>query len=139
MSQYKRKNVLIEARPHAGPSITIASNLKGHQKVAAGDYLVTDPKATEPKGSVFMVPKAEFEADHELVDADAPDPVADEANELARLLLAASHGFRSYENGNASPDLAKEMADAIDAHFLTAADHVEHEETEEHVREAYAE
>jgi hypothetical protein len=32
----------------------------------------------------------------------------------SRLLDAASHALRSYEHGNSSPELAKEIADAID-------------------------
>jgi hypothetical protein len=36
-------------------------------------------------------------------------------SKLKELLVAASHGLRSYQFGNAAPDLAEEMADAIDA------------------------
>ena len=37
------------------------------------------------------------------------------APDMLRILRAASHGFRSYEFGNAATELAKGMADAIDA------------------------
>lgn len=46
----------------------MASRLKGNQNAGAGDYLVTDPEAPEPKGSVYVVPKADFEREHELVE-----------------------------------------------------------------------
>ena len=35
------------------------------------------------------------------------------------MLIAASHALRSYEYGNAAPELAKEMADAIDRFLAT--------------------
>jgi hypothetical protein len=68
LSQYRRKHAIIEARQHEGAKIVVASNLKGNQGAADGDYLVTDPTAPEPRGSVYVVPKADFERDHELVE-----------------------------------------------------------------------
>lgn len=35
--------------------------------------------------------------------------------EMQRLLSAAKHALRSYQNGNSAPDLAKEVADEIES------------------------
>jgi hypothetical protein len=43
-----------------------------------------------------------------------------EANDVERLLRAALLALRSYQYGNAATDLAREVADPIDA-YLTAA------------------
>lgn len=40
-----------------------------------------------------------------------------------KLLTGASHALRSYQHGNASPDLAAEIADAIDAALRENAEH----------------
>jgi hypothetical protein len=40
-------------------------------------------------------------------------------DESFRLLKAASHGFRSYQHGNAATALAQEMADSIDKFLAT--------------------
>lgn len=66
MREYRRKHLTVLAREHAGPKITVNSALKGNQSAGSGDYLVTDPAAKEAKGSVYVVPKAEFERDHVL-------------------------------------------------------------------------
>jgi hypothetical protein len=61
------------------------------------------------------------------VNADPDDDLAMLSRQLLRaderaetegkLLTAAVHALRSYQFGNDAPGLAKEMADAIDAHI----------------------
>lgn len=119
MTEYKRKHLTVQARQHEGPKIVVNSATKGNQTAVAGDYLVTDPDAEQPRGSVYVVSKADFERDHELVDAAA------EQEQKARtdaLLDSAYHALRSYENGNGSTELAKEVADAIEQYKTPAAE-----------------
>jgi hypothetical protein len=93
LSTYRRKHSLVEARQHEGLKIVVNSALKGNQGAAAGDYLVTDPTAEQPKGSVFVVSKADFERDHELVDevaraeqrGDYPDYVSHKEVSAAKI------------------------------------------------------
>lgn len=40
--------------------------------------------------------------------------------DLLQILRAASHALRSYQHGNASPDLAAEVADAVDYRIAKA-------------------
>jgi hypothetical protein len=123
MAKYQRKHLLVEARQHEGPKIAVISNLKGNETAVAGDYLVTDPAATEPRGSVYVIPKADFEKDHELVDENNHKTAA--ADDKSHALLSASrNALRTYQFGNDSPDLAKEVADSI-------ADHLGPEKVEE--------
>lgn len=67
MSTYTRKHLLVEARQHEGPKISVISDIKGKQSANQGDYLVTDPTAQQPRGSVYVVAKEDFERDHDLV------------------------------------------------------------------------
>jgi hypothetical protein len=112
---YQHKHVLIEARQHEGAKIAVISNLKGNQTANAGDYLVTDNEATEPRGSIYVVPKADFERDYEGASGAAKGAAATTSNDP--LLATARDALRSYQFGNSSPDLAKEVADKIMEHL----------------------
>jgi hypothetical protein len=48
------------------------------------------------------------------VEIPSPPVYLTTENEVDRLLFSAFHALRSYEHGNVAPDLAKEIADAID-------------------------
>jgi hypothetical protein len=87
MQTYNRKNVTVEARPYVGPKLTVVSSLKGEQIAFSGDYLVTDAAAVaairqrevtegplSPAGTIYVVPKAEFEAAFELAKAGDSEP-----------------------------------------------------------------
>lgn len=75
----------------------------------------------------------EFAVFQEVAAALPPPPAAGmdvvlvrRATSLLQLMTAsvqtASHALRSYENGNASPDLAKDIADHLDAVLAQAKD-----------------
>lgn len=49
---------------------------------------------------------------------DGPAPEAAPSEALIKVVHAAAHALRSYQYGNASPDLAEEIADACDAALL---------------------
>lgn len=119
MNEYRRKHATVLARQHDGPKIVVNSGIKGNQTAVAGDYLVTDPEAEQPRGSVYVVSKADFERDHELVDGAAEQ---EHKTRAEALLDSALHALRSYENGNGSTELAKEVADAIEQYKTPAAE-----------------
>jgi hypothetical protein len=114
MPKYTARHPVVEARQHEGPKIVVNSEVKGSQAAVAGDYLVTDATAQQPRGSIFVVSKTDFERDYEPVDEAAATAAQATTDNL---LAAARNALRSYQFGNASPDLAKEIADAIMAHL----------------------
>lgn len=67
MTSYRKKHSIVQARQHEGAKIVVMSDAKGNQGAVDGDYLVSDPNAQRPggKGSVYVVPKAEFEREHQ--------------------------------------------------------------------------
>jgi hypothetical protein len=82
-------------------------------RAGANSVRVCVPDATVARGcrpiaeaEILGVPRLEAEANARLI-AQAP--------ELLKLLIAATHGLRSYIYGNASPDLAAEIVAAADA------------------------
>jgi hypothetical protein len=112
LNRYQVKHHTVEARQHEGPKIVVNSELKGNQQAYAGDYLVTDANVAQPRGSIFVVAKAEFEHEYEPVDATEEAKASSDA-----LLAAARNALRSYEHGNTATALAKEVADAITEHL----------------------
>lgn len=70
------------------------------------------PPATDnPAYYTYLLPRAAIATRPKVkmwVRSETPEQVKE------RLLLAASHALRSYQLGNASPELAKEVANAID-------------------------
>lgn len=68
MPTFTRKVNTVEARQHLGPSFPVSSHLKGDQYCSTGDFLVVDPDTAGGKGSIYVIPKAQF-----LHDFDAKD------------------------------------------------------------------
>lgn len=80
MAQYKRKDSVVEARQHdMEMSINVDSVKKGGQTARKGDFLVVDPSVEEgSKGSIYVISKADFLADFEIVEPAVAEPVAEE-------------------------------------------------------------
>jgi hypothetical protein len=111
---YNRRYTSVEAKQHKGPNLVVVSNWKGQQTASSGDYLITDPVAladlrkreadeglsegTLPnRGTVYVMPKAEFEAEFELADPAA-------GNEGAE----ASQGNQAGQGTQAAGETAKQ-------------------------------
>lgn len=86
MQTYTRKAATVEARQHEGLKLTVISALKGEQVALSGDYLITDPAASEPRGSIYVISKAEFERDFEaiaepVIETEPEDPATGDHTE----------------------------------------------------------
>lgn len=58
---------------------------------------------------------------HSPLPEHVPAAPADQVGDARNLLIAASHALRSYQYGNAAPDLAESIADRIDAAMSAAS------------------
>ncbi len=110
MPTFQRKHARVEAVTCGAEKLQLYSQRKGEQAVAKGDYLVTDAAAVArleaaelaaglPEGSLgrrgtmYAVPKAEFEAGYEAVTEDDPEeqqPAAESSSEATQPPVSAA-------------------------------------------------
>jgi hypothetical protein len=75
MAKYVRKNAVVEARKHEGPTaLSVHHKHKGQQLANPGDYLVHDPVAEGEevqRGDIHVMTAEQFEAEYDPME-EAP-------------------------------------------------------------------